>query len=90
MKKLHITEQKVRQFANRVASLLEQIQWNGDYCELEYDWDENPEEEWHYFACPCCMARESEGHDEGCDLKALLDEAYEIAKGGCVDGDSTE
>ena len=73
-----MTDKEIKSFARRVRRLLKSIEWSGDSCELDYDWEENPIEE-HYPCCPSCGGINY--HDENCKLIALANEATVIIKG---------
>ena len=67
----------IRRFAKHVQRFIKDIEWNGYDCELDYDWDEEPEEE-YYPACPSCGGQMY--HHDGCKLVALRAEATAVLK----------
>ena len=71
------TEIEFKAFARKVRRLLKEIEWNGSACELDYDWEENPIEE-YYPACPACG--EQWEHRDDCKLFALIKESNEIIR----------
>ena len=75
------------QFAKRVLELLKSIEYSGDRCELDYDWDEEVDGETHYDACPSCGCYANEGHFNDCELKAMMDEIQKALEGRSHDNE---